>query len=103
MSETETELKPCFFCEEAGGSVEAWGAHDIHAVVCSNCGASGPESDTYEGAIKAWNTRASDSRRCGDCVHFDAEFRDDCQWCRALDHAADPDFFCADFTKREDK
>lgn len=102
MSETETELKPCFFCEEAGGSVEAWGAHDIHAVVCSNCGASGPESDTYEGAIKAWNTRASDNRRCGDCKYFKQ-----CGTLEAMKAAHLPvsydTWYCADFMKRGER
>lgn len=72
MSETETELKPCFFCEEAGGSVEAWGAHDIHAV----------------------------NRRCGDCKYFKQCGTLDAMKAAHLPVSYDA-WHCADFMKRE--
>ena len=52
----QEELKPCPFCGEKQrfiqkGVVYAW-------IMCGGCYASGPDRETLELAIKAWNERA---------------------------------------------
>ena len=55
-----TELKNCPFCGD--NNVKPYnllGQDTDYAVACCNidCGAEGPDKDTEEAAIKAWNTR----------------------------------------------
>lgn len=53
-------LLPCPFC---GGRGEVGGL--IPWVECQSCGASGPQAETEEAAIAAWNTRAHSAEIAG--------------------------------------
>jgi Lar family restriction alleviation protein len=51
----EVSLKECPFCGETSTlSVNSISKFD-HSVECSHCGAIGPEEDSAEFAVKAWN------------------------------------------------
>lgn len=104
----ENELKPCPFCGEP--ATPGFGAQD-NFVRCTGCrGRTWSCYDTAAKAIAAWNTRASDSRRCGDCTHWTLTSGDGLRYCKKYSSevlgstfGTKPDFFCADFTKRGDK
>jgi Lar family restriction alleviation protein len=52
-------IKPCPFCSSRDVAVETLGTENrpFYAVSCDDCEATGPLSDSYDGAIEAWNTR----------------------------------------------
>jgi Lar family restriction alleviation protein len=56
------ELKPCPFC----GSKNAapYSVKSCHSVLCVACGGEGPEADSEEGAIAAWNLRTPGVMAC---------------------------------------
>lgn len=51
------DIKPCPFDHrtKAGASIEPINSH-FHGV-CRDCGASGPQAESYAEALKAWNAR----------------------------------------------
>jgi hypothetical protein len=53
----QSDLKPCPFDHriKAGAAIEPINSH-FHGV-CQDCGASGPEAESYADALKAWNAR----------------------------------------------
>lgn len=96
----ENKLRECPFCGEP--ATPGFGAQG-NFVRCTGCRCrTWLCYDTAAKAIAAWNTRASDNRKCGDCKYF--------KQCKTLDamEAADLPvsynaWHCADFVKREDK
>ena len=59
-------LLPCPFC---GGNADTYFGHITkrHYVSCmtENCGMTGPDADTYESAISAWNARTHSAEIAG--------------------------------------
>ena len=60
----ENELKPCPFCAHSSPELSTWivfagmpSEHKEFALVCRNCGASGPNDLGESGAIEMWNLR----------------------------------------------
>lgn len=54
----------CPFCSGKPNNFTHWTVHygegdaeELHAVVCDECGAQGPESTFLEGAVILWNER----------------------------------------------
>ena len=69
-----TELKNCPFCGD--NNVKPYnllGRDTDYVVACCNidCGAEGPDKDTEEAAIKAWNTRVHKVCKCTDQCGYD--------------------------------
>jgi Lar family restriction alleviation protein len=51
------ELKPCPFCSSQNAA--PYSVKSCHSVLCTACGGEGPEADSEEEAIEAWNRRAA--------------------------------------------
>jgi len=58
------ELKPCPFCAFTNTRLETWtvdigepSEHNECAIMCTNCGAFGPNALTRPGAERMWNLR----------------------------------------------
>ena len=60
LLEPQSGVRECPFCESKNASVQRLGFNNFRDVWCQNCGTSGPETDTDEAAIYAWNTRTTD-------------------------------------------
>ena len=51
------KYEPCPFCEKLDLTNSKLGYRN-YAVMCNDCGATGPEADTKDQADAAWNVRA---------------------------------------------
>ena len=56
------KLKPCPFCYEEN-DLDVWERQGFFtkkpwSVICNFCGAQGPEAESEEKAVEAWNRRA---------------------------------------------
>jgi len=49
------KLRRCPFCKQAKGEIRK--ASDGFQGVCANCGAIGPERESHDEALRAWNGR----------------------------------------------
>jgi Lar family restriction alleviation protein len=56
-------IKRCPFCSCRDISVDTLGTEDriFYAVRCDDCEATGPLSQSYDGAVEAWNIRRADT------------------------------------------
>lgn len=54
----EKKLKPCPFCQSDDVDAEFARGHKYVSSGCMNCGASGPDAETVDEAVKLWNTRS---------------------------------------------
>jgi Lar family restriction alleviation protein len=52
-------IRPCPFCTNRDVEVDTLGdeSRQFYAVSCDDCKATGPLSNSYEGAVEAWNMR----------------------------------------------
>jgi hypothetical protein len=50
----------CPFCKNAKGEIRK--VRGGHQTVCANCGATGPNDETYDKGLRAWNGRNSEAR-----------------------------------------
>lgn len=92
----ENKLRECPFCGEP--ATPGFGAQD-NFVRCTGCRCRTWSCyDTAAEAIAAWNARASDNRRCGNCKYWGAKLRG---YCEMVEKFKPPTWHCADFTKRD--
>ncbi|WP_228005665.1 Lar family restriction alleviation protein [Xenorhabdus sp. BG5] len=55
------KLKPCPFCGSGDTEINSYLDDTWFFVQCIDCNAAGPESDTTEEAVIAWNQRAENT------------------------------------------
>lgn len=69
------KLERCPFCgsknvDLAWTETDVWLSEVKYCVVCSSCGANGPDSTNKNAAIKAWNTRLKEFVRDEGTLHI---------------------------------
>lgn len=68
MNESSTPIRSCPFCGDYGAEVAESSVPSIHggnkrAVYCNTCFCEGPTSETEDGAVERWNSRAEDQEQ----------------------------------------